>query len=627
MQKTQVPGDPWWLASDDEIADALFSHVESLDEAQSYQHDLNVRNARLYSNSDMLGLDAALGVPEFGRRPLGRVTENVIQSACDTATSLISHQRARATVQTEGGLFSVQQRAKKLEQYLDGMFRLTQFHDVAVDIFRDAVVFGTGFMKIFAEGGKIVCERVIPDEIRVDELEARTGSPRSIYQVKLVDRYQLADDFPDHAGAIMDASRERRGSISSSRRMTDRSSVVVAEAWHLRSGREDDSCHVLAIEGTTLSRKKWRHDYFPFLEYRWSKPIVGYFGQGLAEQLTGIQLRINKLNAFIQRCQDLISVPRVFVDIGSKNLRMQINNDIGAVIPYRGKPPVFMTPQAVSPEIYQFKEALWRRAYEITGIQQMASTGTKPAGLESAVALREYNDIGTQRFAVQAQRWEALVPEAARRFIDLAKQLYKNPSKDPGVKSFNKRRLVQTIKWSDVNLDHDACTISVEAASILSRTPAGRSQQVVEWAQGGIINQEEARRLLNHPDLKRAMDVQLAAIEDIEGTIEEILNGSYHPPEPFQDLANGIKRMQMAYLKARRDEAPMEILENMIRWMESADHQLKKQQLDEQQQMAEMQASAQAQAMAQAAPGQDPNQPASALAPNAMLLKPTGLPS
>ncbi len=631
MSEYRTPDNkPWWDADEDELDQYLLAYISALEEAQSYQHDLNVRNARLYANVDLLGLDWTLTDRDFNRKPMGRVTENMIQSACDTATSLISHRRARATVQTEGGQFSLQQRAKKLEQFLDGVFDYTKFHDVSVDVFRDSVVFGTGFMKIYADDDKIHCERIIPDEIKVDELEGRTGHPRSMYQIKFVDKYTLIADFPEFEEEILEAGKELMNKRPQRRSGLDPATLIVVEAWHLGSGgKPDDSCHAMAIENQCLFKKKWKYDYFPFLEYRWTKPLSGYYGQGLAEQLTGIQLRINQLNHFIKQCQDLIAIPRVFVDIGSKNMKMQLNTDIGVLIPYRGKPPVFMTPQAVSPEIYQHKEALWRRGFEITGIQQMSSTGAKPPGLESAVALREYNDIGTQRFAIQAQRWEALVPAAAHRFIDLAKKMHSK--KKPLSVTWNSRKHVEKIDWGQVDMESDLYNLSVEAASIMSRTPAGRSQQVVEWAQAGIVQQEEARRLLDHPDLRRSMDIALAGIEDIEATIEGILEGDYRPPEPFQDLVMGIRRTQMAYLKARRDGAPSDILQDLIRWMESADYLMKKQQLDEQQQMAEMQGAAQQQAMAQnappMAPGDDPNAPVSALAPNAMMIKPTGLPS
>jgi hypothetical protein len=633
MSRSNLIEPPWWEAEEETIYEGVISYVAALEEAQSYQHELNIRNARLYSNVDLLGLDWTLRERDFSRKPLGRVTENIIQSACDTATSLIAQRKARATVQTDGGNFSTQQRAKKLEKFLDGAFTYANFHDEAVDVFRDAVVFGTGFMKIYANGKDICCERVMPDEIKVDELEGRDGNPRSMFQVKFVDKYQLISEFPDYEGEIHDAGREALDKYQASRHGLDPNTVMVVEAWHLPSSPgADDGVHVMCVEDQTLSKDEWTYDYFPFIEYRWSKPLTGFYGQGLAEQLTGIQLRINQLNHFIQKAQDLIAVPRVFVDIGSKNLKMQLNNEIGAIVPYRGKPPVFMTPQAVSPEIYQYKEALWRRGYEITGIQQMSATGSKPTGLESAVALREWNDIGSGRFIIQAQRWEAMVPLAAHRMIDIAKRLHAG-NRSPSV-VFNSRKVTEQIKWADVDMKEDLYNISVEAASILSRTPAGRSQQVVEWAQAGIIDQAEARRLLDHPDLQRAMDINGAAIEDIEATIEDLLNGVFNPPEPFQDLKMAFPRVQLAYLKARRDGAPDDILQLIIRWLESADYEMKRQMADEQAEMAQMQADAQQRLLVEQGPppmetpeGVEGDAPQGAFAPNAMMIKPTGLPS
>jgi hypothetical protein len=638
MARDRILDLAWW--EDDPVLERheqVMQHVSALEEAQSYQHELNLRNARLYSNCDLLGLDWGLRGRSYSRKAMGKVTENIIQSACDTATSMIAQRQARATVQTDGGNFSLQQRAKKLEMFLDGTFESLDFHDKAVDMFRDAVVFGTGFIKIFGDRkvGKICAERVIPDEIKVDELEARAQDPRSMFQVKYVDRWQLAKMFPKHEKEIFEAGKESLGSHPVSRSGgLDPNTVLVVQAWHLPSGPgAKDGREAIVIEGATLKDVRYTRDYFPFIVYRWSKPITGYYGQGLAEQLTGIQLRINQLNHFIQKAQDLIAVPRVFVDIGSKMLRTMITDEIGAVIPYRGKPPTFMTPQAVSAEIYQYKEALWRRGYEITGIQQMSATGMKPAGLESAVALREYNDIGTGRFVVQAQRWERLIPAAAGRIIDVAKEIH---GKGGSCKAtFHARSLVKEICWKDVDMERDMFRMSVEAASILSATPAGRIQQVVELAQAGIVGQAESRRLLDHPDLRREMDIQNAAIEDIEATIEQLLDGEYVPPEPHQDLKMGFPRVQLAYLKAKRDGAPWEILEELTRWLESADYLMKQQMADEQAKMAQMQAEAQQRLMAQQAPpglpapgstGQQA-QPTSSLAPNAMMIKPTGLPS
>ena len=44
----------WWEENDKEIHEAVVAYVESLEESQSYIHELNIRNARLYSNVDLL---------------------------------------------------------------------------------------------------------------------------------------------------------------------------------------------------------------------------------------------------------------------------------------------------------------------------------------------------------------------------------------------------------------------------------------------------------------------------------------------------------------------------------------------------------------------------------------------
>jgi len=92
-----------------------------------------------------------------------------------------------------------------------------------------------------------------------------------------------------------------------------------------------------------------------------------------------------------------------------------------------------------------------------------------------------------------------------------------------------------------------------------------------------------------------------------------------------------MKRVQLAYLKARRGGAPEEILENMRRWIEGADYELKlAQQEAEAEMMQQQQAMMEQQAIQQQvmAPVQEQGgQPQAALAPSAQLLRPTGIPT
>ena len=117
------------------------------------------------------------------------------------------------------------------------------------------------------------------------------------------------------------------------------------------------------------------------------------------------------------------------------------------------------------------------------------------------------------------------------------------------------------IKWSQVDMGETK--VSIMAASTLSKTPAGREQTVIEWAQAGIVSQDEARRLLRHPDLERSMSLYDAAIEDVECCLEEIADGEMLVPEPFQNMSMIVWRGQMQYLGWKNDGAPEEILENL----------------------------------------------------------------
>ncbi len=76
--------------------------------------------------------------------------------------------------------------------------------------------------------------------------------------------------------------------------------------------------------------------------------------------------------------------------------------------------------------------------------------------------------------------------------------------------------------------------------------------------------------MLDHPDLEAVQTLENAGIEDIEATIEELLDGGQPIPEPFQSLQMGIARVQKAYLRAKRAGAPDNILENMRQWWLSA---------------------------------------------------------
>lgn len=571
----------WQDADKDVLGEKIWQRVRSLSDYQRDIHERHFRCAWLYNNQP-INEDYSYMNAGMDTTP---VTENVVESVVDTATSMIGKNRPRASFMTDGALWDAQRRAHKMGLFIEAEFHRLMVYEKGASTFRDGCVFGTGGVKISRVRGtsKMQVERVLADEIVVDESECRTGSPRELHHVKFVDRGTLKalhakgpkkkaiEELIDNANAAQPGQVFRWTSW----RRVEKTQCVVVESWHLPSAEgADDGRHVISLDSGVLLDESWTKDFFPFVFYRWSERLTGFYGRGLAEQLAGIQLRINKLNRFISRAQDLIAVPRIFVGPEDQHIKAKMNNQIGMICVTRsGQAPHFSTPPAVSPEIYQYKEQLKASAYQFAGISELSAQSKKPADLESGAALREFNDIETGRFAIQAQRLESWYLEVARQLVIGYKEIAAAGGKPAAM--WKARRRFQAIDWQNVDLEEDVYSMTIEASSILSRTPAGRLQAVIEMTQSGLIDQDEARRLMQHPDLERSMSLYNAALDDAEAVIADLIDGKWSAPEPFENLAMCIHRVQLGYLQARGDGAPEDILADFRDWVNLAINMLK----------------------------------------------------
>jgi hypothetical protein len=215
----------------------------------------------------------------------------------------------------------------------------------------------------------------------------------------------------------------------------------------------------------------------------------------------------------------------------------------------------------------------------------------KPQGLNSGKALREFNDIESERFMAVAQRDEQVSLLAAKMFIDLAKEIDEEFGEYTVKASANGS--IRSIKWKDVELEEDAYIMQCFPVSALSKTPAGRLQDVQELMSAGLIGKADGMKLLDFPDLQQFYNFNNAGVEDIDRAIESMIDeGLYTTPEPYQDLQYGIQKMQQAYLLYKSQSAPDSRLELFRRWIEDANTLLKK----AQQELAQAQETARIQA-------------------------------
>ena len=556
--------DYWWNKTSDPH-DLVFEVVEHLTDNQGYHSTNNINHARLYGNINYRDIGNGSLVHSAKTSAKNRVTLNIIQSMCDTVTARVAKAKPMATYLTTGGDWAMQRKAKLLTKFTSGQFYGSKIYEVAPRVFLDACVFGTGVMKIFEYNGKIKCERVFPDEIVVDDLEARYGNPRQMFQRKIVDKEVLTSLFPEFSEQIAMATPiEDNDSIYKASEQ-----VECIEAWHLPSSEgAGDGKHVITIENATLMDDSWERDSFPFAFIHWASRLLGFWGQGLAEQLTGIQVEINRLLRNIQQ-QMHLATPKVFVEAGSKISKAHINNEIWGVIEYAGTPPQFFVPKTVSGEIFTHLDRLFNRAYEIAGVSKLAAQAMKPAGLESGVALREFQDIESERFLMVAKDYEQLFLEAAAQMVEIAREISARGESFEVISHGDDD--IEKIKWSDIDLEADEYVMQVYPTSLLPTTPAAKLQKVIEMLQAGMLTQQEARALLDYPDLEAVNSMATASQEIFSMIIERILGkGTYQAPEPYMNLTMGIQMMQSAYLRAKINSVPEERLDLFRRFIEDS---------------------------------------------------------
>lgn len=531
----------WWEEDNsDTAAKVLFATMQQWDRTSGIQQQ-NVRNMRLYSAKELGALNIANYITNAGTAPdslayspggqQNRVSFNVVKSCVDTLTAKIAKNKIKTQFLTSGGTLEQQTRGKKLTKFMFGHQQDTGVLELYKLAFRDALIFGTGFIKTIREDGKIRKERIFPDEIMTDPADSYYGCPRCLYQRRFVAKATLKERFPERADDI-----ESIKTIELFRGDAVEPMLLVAEAWRLPSGEKGR--RILCVDGVALVDEPYRHDYFPFSVMRYTEPMLGYFGGSLPEEIAGIQMEINRVCRHIQECQRLISLPRIFYEMTSKFNPGHFVNGIGTFVPYSGQPPTVNTPQAVGVEVYNWLETLIRRAYEMTGISQLSATSQKPAGLDSGKALMVYNDIESERFILLGQAFERFVTDDCLRSCMLFK--------DGDVVSVADRLDgMESLKWSDIKLPDDDYIVQTFPVSALPNSPAAKLQMVTDLKNEGYIAPEEAAELLDYPDLDTNSAIRLSPIKLIRKACEKmLLEGEYLPPEPFLPLPLALKTAQ-----------------------------------------------------------------------------------
>lgn len=532
----------WWLArSKSDRAAGLLDTAAFLKENLAYRYRQASVYGRLYGNMPIFGALGGTLAKQMSTNqlPIDRPTMNVVQSCTDTLVSRISQSRPRPVFLTDNGDYKERRLAKQLNQFIAGELYQTEAYEIAPLILRDAAVMGTGVIKIVEENKRASLQRRLATDVLVDPNDSYMGKPRQMYELMLVDRAVLQALYPNVKGIARAEEAYPDNSSDTAKSVSDL--VMVVEGWRLRSGSDaTDGRHTIACLGVDepLVDDQWDKDDFPFVFLHYSPRLLGFWGQPLTEQLMGTQMEINKLLITISQSINLVGVPRVFVEDGSKVVKAHLNNQVGSIVTYRGTKPEYEVAPCVPAEVYAQLQRLVDYAYQQSGISALSASSQKPSGLDSGAAIREYDDLQTDRFASLNRRYDNLFIDLAYQIIDLARDIAERDGKYQTV--YPDRDGTKEVDLPKARLLDDPFVIQCFDSSALPRDPAGRIQKAVEWLQAGAIDIKEFRRLAQFPDLEQMDKLSSAGEERVFCILDEIVHeGKYTPPDPFlpTDLA------------------------------------------------------------------------------------------
>lgn len=561
----------WWEEKDSGARSRqLFATVAYLKTGQQFRQRQAAQFARLYSGQSLYSFVGSnlSKMDNVSTLQPNRPTYNLISSVVDTLVSKLTQNRPTPVFLTDNGDYKERNLAKKLNNFILGEFYRTKAYEVAEYILTDALVQGTGVVKVLETMDKKVgIERVLLTELFVDIQEAAFGNPRRMYQVKLMDRSQLEAAFPkkktlaaESQKATIDSSAETAKSVADL--------VMVVEGWSLPSGEDTgDGYHSIVCSEGELYSEPWTKQTFPFVFLNHRKRQLGFWAMGVAESLFGTQLELNSLLDTIAKSIKLFGVPRVFMEEGSKVNKAAFQNKIGVIIPYRGTPPIFSVSQSNAQEMYEERARLIQFGFEQEGLSMLSATSQKPAGLNSGEAQRVYQDINSDRFAALERRYTNFYVDLAYQIIDKAMEIADRDGKYTTIFT-DRRKGTKEIELPDIKLLKDPFVIQAYVQSALPKEPAGRLQKITEMIQSNMISIQEGRRLLDFPDLGQIETLANASEERIFKCLDDIIeDGKYEGPDQFMNLAKATEIVTQyinLYSTCNLEEEKMQMLRDFF---------------------------------------------------------------
>lgn len=462
-------------------------------------------------------------------------TFNGTKSTIDTVTAKIAQHHPPVRFTPTDGDWKAHKTAAQRNRFLAGLFYANDVYAKGRMAFLDSAVWGDGLIQVYARNGKIRYERIFPGDLYINPSETVVANNLTELGVqKLMDRtdaYYMLDEDP----AVLDAPQVK---ISIDGVFSDNSDIIrLNEIWRLPSYEgAGDGRHVIATENAIITDDEWKHPNFPFARVQCMPNLYGYWSEGFCELLQNTQLQYDEISFAINEAIELGGYFKIFNQSSENIVVEELDNEIGSVL--RGDaPPTSLLWELVQPEIWQRLATLKDEFYQLSGVSQMNAMSEKPAGDESGVALREANDIYTERFSIWVESFQEMYKDLAKLSIQCLTDILED-QEQKSYEVYSVGNVADPIDFAELGFEKDEqYQITCEDVNDVSGTLEDRFATASEFVNSGWYDERTAREVFQLPDTSRIENLYNATYEYVDMITDMMIeDGTYTPPDPLDNL-------------------------------------------------------------------------------------------
>ena len=439
---------------------------------------------------------------------------NVGRSMTMTLLSKLIQTKGRVFFNPVDGMWETIKVCRNAQIFFDQFYEVDKVYEKVQKCVQDGLIFDMGVMWINDEDKTV--EHVHPWQFYIDPAE---------YDYGKVNRAMLMqEDYP------LSALKGILKSGTKAKKMLEDNPIAKATIyryWNIADGKK-----YIVIGSEIVSTSTIKHENIPFAIYHYNKPIKGLYSVSLIDNIYSHQKQIDGITKRIHDALTLSPANTIYVPTSAagteSSMAKMMSNQIGNIVPYQAAlgQVIVSTPPPIDPMYQQMLSFFTQSAFEQEGVSQLSAQSKKPSGINSGVALDTLQDVESERFQAQVDQLIQFYKDLNSAIIDVF------PEND----DILPKRIKRTdIKWKDIKTQASAYSMQSSLASVLSKDPKVKMEQIEKLQQQGIINPYMAASLLQLPDLEGAYSAATASFDYSKKIIERAIDNDVYE---FYDYVN-----------------------------------------------------------------------------------------